>query len=153
MTPAKQRIAAYRARQKAKGMKEIAVHLTPEALEALRRLQGTSPDASMGEVISSALMATAAKLKSKVPVLAPAPAPTPMAIPIMLSTTETARRLAVTVPELVRWRKEGRGPKAHRVKESWRYDERDIDAWIQEGQQIAEQFQAILKPERPEITR
>ena len=151
MTPAKQRIAAYRARQKAKGMKEIAVHLTPEALEALRRLQGTSPDASMGEVISSALVATVTKLKPKVPV--PAPAPTPMAIPIMLSTTETARRLAVTVPELVRWRKEGRGPKAHRVKESWRYDERDIDTWIQEGQQIAEQFQAILKPERPETNR
>jgi predicted DNA-binding transcriptional regulator AlpA len=149
MTPAKQRIAAYRARQKAKGMKEIAVHLAPEALEALRLLLDTNPDASMGEVISSALVATAAKLKPKVPT----PALTPLAMPLMLSTTETARRLAVTVPELVRWRKEGRGPKAHRVKDSWRYDERDIDAWTQEGQQIAEQFQAILKPERPEIAR
>lgn len=130
-------------------MKEIAVHLTPEALEALRLLLDTSPDTSMGEVVSSALVVTAAKLKPKVPT----PAPTPLAIPVMLSTTETACRLAVTVPELVRWRKEGRGPKAHRVKESWRYDERDIEAWIKEGQQIAEQFQAILKPKRPETTR
>jgi hypothetical protein len=149
MTPAKQRIAAYRARQRAKGMKEIAVHLTPEALKALRLLLNTNPAASMGEVISSALVTTAAKLKQKVPT----PAPIPMAIPVMLSTTETARRLAVTVPELVKWRKEGRGPKAQRVKDSWRYDERDIAAWIKEGQQIAEQFDAILKPKRPETRR
>jgi hypothetical protein len=151
MTPAKQRIAAYRARQKAKGMKEIAVHLTPEALKALRLLLNTSPAASMGEVISSALVTTAAKLKPKVP--APAPTPIPVTIPMMLSTTETARRLAVTVPDLVKWRKEGRGPKARRVKDRWLYDEQDLNEWIKEGQQIAEQFQAILEPKRPETRR
>lgn len=136
MTPAKQRIAAYRARQKAKGMREIAVHLTPEALEALHLLLDTSPDTSMGEVISSALVTTAAKLKPKVP----APAPTSLAVPIMLSTTETARRLAVTVPDLVHWRKESRGPKARRVKDTWRYSEQDVTDWIKEGIRIAEEF-------------
>lgn len=125
MTPAKQRIAEYRARQKAKGMKEIAIHLTPEALKALRLLLDTSPDSSMGDVISSALVAAARKQPK-------APPPTPVSAPatVLISATEAAKRLQVTVIELSRWHKERRGPQPKHIKRRWLYDERELDEWL-----------------------
>jgi hypothetical protein len=56
MTPGKERIAKYRAKQQQKGMKAVAVYLTPEAQAALYRLQSERPDASMGDIISDALL-------------------------------------------------------------------------------------------------
>lgn len=57
MTPGKERIAKYRAKQRAKGLKTVNVFLTPEAQAALHRLQSERPDATMGDVISDALLA------------------------------------------------------------------------------------------------
>ena len=56
MTPSKQRIAKYRAKQREKGMKTVNVFLTPDAQAALHRLQAERPDATMGDVISDALL-------------------------------------------------------------------------------------------------
>ena len=56
MTPGKTRMAKYRANQKARGMKTINIFLTPEAQAALSRRQSERPDATMGEIISEALV-------------------------------------------------------------------------------------------------
>ena len=56
MTPGKTRMAKYRAKQKALGMKTINIFLTPEAQAALNALMIERPDATMGEIISEALV-------------------------------------------------------------------------------------------------
>ena len=56
MTPGKERIAKYRAKQREKGLKTVNVFLTPEAQAALNKLQSERPDATMGDVISDALL-------------------------------------------------------------------------------------------------
>lgn len=56
MTPGKTRMAKYRARQAAKGLKTINIFLTPEAQAALNQLQAEHPDATMGDIISDALL-------------------------------------------------------------------------------------------------
>ena len=60
MTSGKTRIAEYRARQAAKGLKTINVFLTPEAQAALNRLQSERPESTMGEIISDALVCVVA---------------------------------------------------------------------------------------------
>ena len=60
MTPGKERIAKYRAKQQQKGLKSVTIYLTPEAQAALYRLQSERPDASMGAVISDALLSVTA---------------------------------------------------------------------------------------------
>lgn len=61
MTPGKERIAKYRAKQKAMGLKTVNVFLTPAAQVALNKLQAERPDATMGDVISDALVNEVAK--------------------------------------------------------------------------------------------
>ena len=56
MTPGKTRMAKYRAKQKARGMKTINIFLTPEAQAALNQLQAEHPDATMGDIITDALL-------------------------------------------------------------------------------------------------
>ena len=56
MTPGKERIAKYRAKQKARGMKTINIFLTPAAQAALNQLQSERPDATMGDIISDVLL-------------------------------------------------------------------------------------------------
>ena len=56
MTPGKTRMEKYRAKQKARGMKPINIFLTPEAQAALNALMTERPDATMGEIISEALV-------------------------------------------------------------------------------------------------
>ena len=56
MTPGKERIAKYRAKQREKGLKTVNVFLTPEAQTALNKLQSERPDATMGDIISDALL-------------------------------------------------------------------------------------------------
>lgn len=63
MTPGKERIAKYRAKQKAMGLKTVNVFLTPEAQAALNKLQSERPDATMGDVISDALLIAIATRK------------------------------------------------------------------------------------------
>ena len=61
MTPGKERIAKYRAKQREKGLKTVNVFLAPEAQAALNKLQAERPDATMGDVISDALVNEVAK--------------------------------------------------------------------------------------------
>jgi len=63
MTPSKERIAKYRAKQREKGLKTVNVFLTPEAQAALNKLQSERPDATMGDVISDALLIAIATRK------------------------------------------------------------------------------------------
>jgi deferrochelatase/peroxidase EfeB len=63
MTPGKERIAKYRAKQREKGLKTVNVFLTPEAQAALNKLQSERPDATMGDVISDALLIAIATRK------------------------------------------------------------------------------------------
>ena len=56
MTPGKTRMARYRAKQQEKGLKAVTVFLTPEAQRRLNALMGERPDATMGEIISEALV-------------------------------------------------------------------------------------------------
>lgn len=59
-----QRIAEYRARQQAKGMRRVSIFLSPEATEALEALQRATPGKPVGEIISRALVSAAlAKVK------------------------------------------------------------------------------------------
>lgn len=56
MTPGKTRMKKYRAKQQAKGLKAVNIFLTPEAQQRLNILMAERPDATMGEIISEALM-------------------------------------------------------------------------------------------------
>ena len=55
MTPTKDRMAKYRAKQREKGLKAITIFLTPEAQQQLAAIMAERPDATMGEIISEAL--------------------------------------------------------------------------------------------------
>ena len=55
MTPGKQRMEKYRAKQKEKGLKAVNVFLTSEAQETLAALMAEHPNLTMGEIISAAL--------------------------------------------------------------------------------------------------
>lgn len=56
MTPGKTRMAKYRARQQEKGLKTVTVFLTPAAQQRLKAIMAERPDATMGEIISEALV-------------------------------------------------------------------------------------------------
>lgn len=57
MTPVKDRMAKYRAKQKEKGLKAVNVFLTPEAQETLAAIMAEHPNLTMGEIISETLTA------------------------------------------------------------------------------------------------
>jgi hypothetical protein len=67
MTPGKERIAKYRAKQHEKGMKAVNVFLTPAAQAALNRVQSERPDTTMGDVISDALLEFVTSNKPAIP--------------------------------------------------------------------------------------
>lgn len=56
MTPSKQRVEKYRAKQRERGLKPVTVYLTPPAQAVLNKLQSEQPDANMGDIISNALL-------------------------------------------------------------------------------------------------
>lgn len=60
MTPNKERIAKYRAKQQQKGLRAVTIYLTTDAQTALHRLQAERPDANMGDIISDALLSVIA---------------------------------------------------------------------------------------------
>ena len=55
MTPQKERMEKYRAKQRERGMKAVNVFLTPEAQAVLAAIMAERPDATMGDIISEAL--------------------------------------------------------------------------------------------------
>ena len=62
----------------------------------------------------------------------------------LISATETAKRLAVSIATLNRWRKDRKGPPAYRIGQHWKYDESEIADYIQSCRLEAEKFQEIL---------
>lgn len=132
---------AYAGRQRDSGRRRVNWWLSNDIIDEIDRRamalggdKATALNTVLQTLLAHTKPAAATATKPKLP------EPAPMAAPVLVSTTETARRLHITVPTLVQWRKAGRGPRAVRVKDTWRYSEQDIDAWIQEGKQINEEF-------------
>jgi len=48
-----------------------------------------------------------------------------------ISAKETAHRLAINGVTLIRWRNKQQGPPAYRIGKMWKYDEAEVDAYIQ----------------------
>lgn len=55
-TPAKDRTAAYKARLRAKGYRQVTLFLSPDAHVQLRKLTTANPDLSVGEIVSDILI-------------------------------------------------------------------------------------------------
>lgn len=55
-TPAKDRSAAYKARLRAKGYRQVSLFLTPEAHARLEKLVSSQPGRSVGEIVSDILV-------------------------------------------------------------------------------------------------
>jgi len=55
-TPVNERMKAYRARMRERGWKQVAMYLSPEALEQLDQLKEQYPDSSVGEIMSALLI-------------------------------------------------------------------------------------------------
>lgn len=81
---------------------------------------------------------TPAVTKPKATTLPPVPA-----TPVLISATETAKRLQVSVHELNRWHRERRGPQPRYVKRRWLYDERELDEWLAAERRKAEEDTAL----------
>lgn len=54
-TPTPERMKAYRARLRAQGWKQVAMFLSPEAVNRLDELRRQFPEKSTGEIVSDAL--------------------------------------------------------------------------------------------------
>lgn len=130
---------AYAGRQRNSGRRRVNWWLDTAIIVEIDR-RATAMSGAKTTALNAVLQALLAQTLPAPAVSTPKPAVVAPVAPVMLSTTETARRLAVTVPDLVKWRKEGRGPKARRVKNTWRYSEQEVAEWIKEGERIAEQF-------------
>jgi hypothetical protein len=55
-TPVNERMKAYRARLRDRGWQQVAMYLSPEALEQLEQLKEQYPDSSVGEIVSLILV-------------------------------------------------------------------------------------------------
>ena len=51
--------------------------------------------------------------------------------PILVNEGQTAKLLSVSVAALRRWRREGRGPKYHKLGRAIRYLLSDVNRWLE----------------------
>jgi predicted site-specific integrase-resolvase len=49
---------------------------------------------------------------------------------MMLTSKEAAERLRVSIRTLMKWRKLGKGPPAHKAERKLLYDPDEVQAWI-----------------------
>jgi len=85
-TPAKERVAAYRARRAAQGIKRVTFFCSPEAQEALRHLREAQPGNTVDETICAALVVAVQppqRLTGVNPLTIPTQTPGPAASPTL----------------------------------------------------------------------
>ena len=58
----------------------------------------------------------------------------------LLTPTETAKLLSVSTHSLVKWRKDGRGPRCIKIGQQWRYAQSDIESYIQSCREASGKF-------------
>lgn len=140
ITGTNKRQRAYANRQRETGRRRVTWWLDSGIIEDIDR-RATAIGGDKATALNTVLQRLLEQTK---PVTATATRPkAPEPAPVLISATETAKCLAITMTELVRMRKAGIGPKARRVKDTWRYSEQDVIEWIKEGKKIADAFDMI----------